>query len=353
MNQTGPSSGLEVIDLRSDTLTKPTTGMRAAIAAAEVGDDVFGEDPTVQRLEKRVAEILGKEAAMFVPSGSMSNQVAIRTHTQPGDEILVDETAHVALYEAGAPAALSGVMCHYLRGDRGRFTGADVRAAIRPANVHFPPTRLVVVENTSNRGGGSVWTLDQVRDVAQTARELGLRLHMDGARLWNACVATGVSEAEYAAEFDSVSVCFSKGLGAPVGSALAGSAGFIARARRFRKMFGGGMRQAGILAAAALYALEHHRSRLKEDHANAALLARGLAGLPGIHLDPATVETNIVIFDVAGDHAARFVERLETVGVRMLAVGPGRVRAVTHLHISEADIQEALERIRRVWPPQG
>lgn len=344
------SAASEIIDLRSDTLTQPTTGMRAAIAAAEVGDDVFGEDPTVQRLEKRVAEILGKEAAMFLPSGSMSNQVAIRTHTQPGDEILVDETAHVALYEAGAPAALSGVMCHYLGGDRGRFSGVEVRAAVRPANVHFPTTRLVVVENTSNRGGGSVWSIEQVRDVAQASRELGLRMHLDGARLWNASVATGVPEATYAAEFDSVSVCFSKGLGAPVGSALAGSAAFIARARRFRKMFGGGMRQAGILAAAALYALEHHRSRLKEDHANAALLARGLAGLPGIRLDPGTVETNIVIFEVADGRAARFVERLESVGVRMLAVGPGRVRAVTHLHIGEADIQEALGRIRRVWP---
>lgn len=331
------------IDLRSDTVTLPTPQMRRAMAEAAVGDDVFGEDPTVNELEAETAAVLGKEAALFVPSGTMANQIAVRTHTEHGDEIVVESSAHIYYYEAGAPAALSGVMCRYVTGRRGIFSGSDLEAVLRPANYHFPPTRLVCIENTHNRGGGSVWRLEHITDVARVAKQHGLRLHMDGARLWNAAVATGVPERDFAAPFDSVSVCFSKGLGAPVGSALAGSKEFIARARRFRKQFGGGMRQAGIIAAGALYALHNHRSRLAQDHANAKRLARGLSQLPGIVIDAESVETNIVFFRVTDVPAAQFVRELDNRGVRMLATGPDTIRAVTNLNVSEEDIAVALE----------
>ncbi len=337
-----------LIDLRSDTVTQPTPAMRRAMAEAEVGDDVFGDDPTVQRLEARVAELLGKEAALFVPSGTMANQLAVRVQTEPGDEILVEGEAHLYYYEAGAPAALSGVMCRCLPGRRGVFTAADLEAALRPGDVHFPPTRLVCVENTHNRGGGKLWPLDTLRAVAAGARRHGLRLHLDGARLWNASVASGVPECDYAALFDTVSVCFSKGLGAPVGSALAGPAELIARARRFRKMFGGGMRQVGILAAGALYALEHHRTRLAEDHARARRLAETLAALPGAALDPATVETNLVYFRVTRQPAAEVVAALAAEGVRVLASGPDTIRAVPHLNVTDAEFARALEVFCRV-----
>jgi len=336
------------VDLRSDTVTQPTPAMRRAIAQAEVGDDVFGDDPTVLRLEARVAGILGKEAALFVPSGTMANQLAVRVHTQPGDEILVEAQAHLYYYEAGAPAALSGVMCRCLPGQRGVFTAADIEAALRPADVHFPPTRLVCVENTHNRGGGKVWPLERLREVVACARRHGLALHLDGARLWNASVASGVPERDYAALFDTVSVCFSKGLGAPVGSALAGPRDLIERARRFRKMFGGGMRQAGILAAGALFALEHHRERLAEDHARARRLAEVLSELPGAAIDPASVETNLVYFRVTRQPAGEAVAALETGGVRLLASGPDTLRAVPNLNVSTADFARALEVFRRV-----
>lgn len=336
------------IDLRSDTVTLPTPAMRKAMAAAEVGDDVFSEDPTVIELEQRTAAVLGKEAAMFVPSGTMANQVALRSHTEHGDEVIVESTAHIYYYEGGAPAALSGVMCRCITGRRGIFTGADVEAALRPPNHHFAPTRLVCIENTHNRGGGSVWRLEQVQDVAAAARRHGLRLHMDGARLWNAAVATGVAEREFAEPFDSVNVCFSKGLGAPVGSALAGSREFIARARRFRKQFGGGMRQAGIIAAGALHALENHRRRLAEDHCNAKKLAQGLSRLPGIEIDVQAVETNIVMFRVIGRQALQVVQQLDSAGVRVLATGPDTIRAVTNLNVSTEEIDIALERFESV-----
>jgi len=336
------------VDLRSDTITQPTPAMREAMSRAEVGDDVFGDDPTVQRLEARVAEILGKEAAVYVPSGTMANQLAIRAHTEPGDEILVEANAHLNFYESGGPAALSGVMCRWLPGVRGIFTAADVEAALRPPDQHFPTTKLVCAENTHNRGGGSVWPLTHIHEVAATARKHHLRLHLDGARLWNASVASGILERDYAAPFDSVSVCFSKGLGAPVGSALAGSREFIQRARRFRKMFGGGMRQAGVIAAGALFALEHHRTRLAEDHANARALADGLARLPHVELDRATVETNIVLFKVKVASAAALAQELDRQGVRVLATGPGSIRAVTNLMVSKADIPVALETFAKV-----
>lgn len=330
------------IDLRSDTITRPTPAMREAMAAADVGDDVFGEDPTVAKLEARVAELLGKEAAMFTPSGTMANQLALRAHTEPGDEVILDGNAHVYYYEGGAPAALAGVTCRCLPGVRGVFTAADAEAVLRPADPHFPPTRLVCLENTHNRGGGKVWPQELVREIGALTRERGIRLHLDGARLWNAAVACGVAERELAEEFDSVAVCFSKGLGAPVGSALCGSGGFIRRARRFRKMFGGGMRQAGMLAAAALHALEHHRERLAEDHANARLLAEGLATLPGIGLDPDSVETNIVLARVTAVPADRLARELDAAGVRVFATGPDTIRAVTSLEVTPADIVQAL-----------
>jgi threonine aldolase len=336
------------IDLRSDTITQPTPAMREAMASAEVGDDVFGDDPTVARLEARVAEILGKEAAVFTPSGTMANQLALRANTEPGDEILVDANAHIYYYESGAPAALAGVMCRCLPGVRGIFTAADVEAALRPVDQHFAPTKLVCIENTHNRGGGSVWPMERIREVAEVSRARGLRLHLDGARLWNASVATGIPERDYAAPFDSVSVCFSKGLGAPVGSALCGTREFIQRARRFRKMYGGGMRQAGILAAGALHALEHHRARLAEDHANARALAEGLSRLHGLELDPSSVQTNLVFLRVKKVPAVTLVSDLGEAGVRVLAVGSDTIRAVTNLMVSSRQITAALEIFERI-----
>lgn len=338
----------EMIDLRSDTITKPTAEMRRAMANAEVGDDVHGDDPTVNALEKRIAEILGKEAAVYMPSGTMTNQVAIRTHTEPGDEILMDAGTHTYFYESGAPAALSGVMCRLLQGIRGIFTARDVEDALRPRTIHFPVTRLVCIENTHNKGGGSIWPVNLIAEIAETARSNKLQLHLDGARLWNASAATGIPESEYGYYFDSASVCFSKGLGAPVGSALAGSEEFIARARRFRKQFGGGMRQAGIIAAGALYALENHRARLTEDHANARTFAEGIHTVPGIDLDPSTVETNIVIFRVSGLSAAELAKRLKNAGVHVFATGKDTIRAVTHLDVSRNQIDEAVEIVRAV-----
>jgi len=331
-----------MIDLRSDTVTKPTPPMRQAMAQAEVGDDVFGDDPTVQALEAETAALLGKAAALYTASGTMANQLAVRGHTEPGDEVLVDADAHIYYYEAGGPAALSGVMCRCLEGQRGIFTGADVQGALRPVDPHFPRTRLVCVENTHNRGGGKVWLLEQIKEVEAAARKHGLQMHLDGARLWNASVATGIAERDYAAPFDTVSVCFSKGLGAPVGSALAGPRSFIERARRFRKMLGGGMRQAGIIAAGALYALRHHRARLAQDHANAKALALGLAALQGLEIEPAAVETNMVRFRVPAMPAQQFADRLKSRGVLVLAVGADTIRAVTHLMVSAEDIGEAV-----------
>ena len=344
----GATAGERPIDLRSDTVTLPTPGMRQAMADAEVGDDVLGEDPTVRRLEEQTASLLGKEAAVFVPSGTMANQIGLRVHTEPGDEVIVDGNAHIYYYEGGAPAALAGAQCRCLAGRRGIFTAADVEAVLRPADPHFAPTRLICLENTHNRGGGSVWPLERMAEIAALARRHGLRMHLDGARLWNASVASGVPEREYAAHFDTVSVCFSKGLGAPVGSALVGTRAGIERARRFRKQYGGGMRQAGSLAAGALYALDQQRARLVEDHANAKTLARGLAAYAGIELDPATVETNMVLFRVTEAPARVLAQQFDAAGVRMFATGLDTIRAVTNLNVSAADIGRALEIIRRV-----
>ena len=337
-----------MIDLRSDTITRPTAAMRQAIAEAEVGDAVHGDDPTLNALESRTAEVLGKEAAVYMPSGTMTNQVAIRTHTEPGDEMIVEQHAHTYLYEAGAPAALAGVSCRPLAGVCGVYSAADLRAALRPVDLHFARTKLVCVEQTSNRGGGKIWPLERIAEVAAAARAANLQLHMDGARLWNAAAATGIAEKEYAKHFDSVSVCFSKGLGAPVGSALAGTRAFVDRARRFVKQFGGGMRQAGIIAAGALFALENHRRRLVDDHANAKTLAEAIAQLPGVDLDAAEVETNIVYFRVTSRPAEQLVRELDDAGVMILALGPDLCRAVAHLDVSGEQIDEAIAAMGRV-----
>lgn len=336
------------VDLRSDTLTLPTPAMRKAMAEAEVGDDVFGEDPTVRLLEEETAAALGKPGAVFVPSGTMSNQLAIRSHCQSGDEMLVEAQAHIYYYEGGAPAALSGVMPRCLAGTRGVFTKEEVLGALRPPDPHFAPTRLVCLENTHNRGGGSIWPLEGLAAVCALAREKGLATHLDGARIWNATAATGVGEAVWASHFDSVSVCFSKGLGAPIGSALVGDLAFLQRARRFRKQFGGGMRQAGILAAGALHGLRHHRTRLVEDHENARRLAEGLAELRGVSLDLSTVRTNMVLFGVVGRAASDVVLAGKGAGVLVLATGPSSIRAVTHLGVDRAAIDRALELFRRI-----
>jgi threonine aldolase len=326
---------MHAIDLRSDTVTRPTAAMREAMARAEVGDDVYGEDPTVNRLQERVAALLGKEAALYVPSGTMANQIALWLHTRPGDEVLVGAGAHCMLFESGAGAALSGLMFHVL-GSSGLFDAAEVEAAIQPDNHHFAPTALVAVENTHNRAGGAIFPQRNILAIAEVARRRGLALHLDGARLFNAQVATGVAARELAAPFDTVSTCLSKGLGAPVGSLIAGSRPLIHRAHRRRKMLGGGMRQAGILAAAGLYALDHHVERLAEDHAHARAFAATLARAPGVKLDVSTVQTNIVIWDLAPEvplDAAAFVARAREHGLLVNAIAARRLRAVTHLDV--------------------
>ena len=333
---------MKAIDLRSDTVTRPGPAMRAAMAAAEVGDDVYGEDPTVNALQEAAARRVGKEAALFVPSGTMANQAAIRVLTAHGDLMLASEGAHVLRYESGAAAALSGVQIATI-GRAGVFDADDVRRALTPPDHHHPPCTLVAVENTHNTSGGRVFPWDVLREVAAFARERGLRLHLDGARLFNAEVASGIPAARWAEPFDTVSFCFSKGLGAPVGSVVCGTAATVERLHRVRKMLGGGMRQAGILAAAALHALEHNVARLAEDHANAARLARGLVEL-GLGVDPLP-ETNIVLF--GAPDRPDFAARLRESGVLVNSVSPGRFRAVTHLDVSSEDVDEALSRIRR------
>jgi threonine aldolase len=344
-----------IIDLRSDTVTKPTPDMRAAMTSAEVGDDVMHEDPTVNRLEARVAQLLGKEAALYVPSGTMSNQICVRVHTQPGDEMLCEEGCHIYYYEAGGPAVLSGVMCHTFRGDYGILDVSQLEGQVRPPNDHFVKTRLVTLENTHNRGGGRIFPLEKIRAIRSWSRENNLALHLDGARLWNAIVATGIPARTWAEQFDTVSVCFSKGLGAPVGSALAGPRDFVARARQIRKLFGGGMRQAGILAAAALYAVDNHVDRLADDHRNARVLAQAIADTPGLRLDPPDVHTNIVWIEVdpelggSRDVAAALKDR----GVLVSAATPTRIRAVTHLDVSAAMAERAADTIRRAVRKQA
>ena len=349
---------MPMIDLRSDTVTRPTAEMRAAMAGADVGDDVYGEDPTVNVLESRTAALLGMEQAVFMPTGTMTNQVGIRVHTEPGDLVMMDAEAHAILNEGGAAAAIAGVTTKQLQGAHGVFTGEDVLAALEPPHrfnpVQLRPTpRLVCVENTHNAGGGVVWSMDEIRDVTDAARGNGLALHLDGARLWHASAASGVPVSSFAEPFDTVSVCFSKGLGAPVGSALAGTAGLMRRARRFKQQLGGGFRQAGILAAAALHALDHHRERLAEDVEHARLFAEGIASIEAIRVDLGRVQSNIVRFEVTAISASDFADRCHEAGVHMLPNGELEMRAVTHLDVSREDVVRALEVIGRVVASQG
>ncbi len=339
-----------MIDLRSDTVTRPTEAMRAVMAAAEVGDDVFGDDPTVNALEARVAELLGTEDAVYVPSGTMANQIALRAQTTPGDRVVMEAEAHIWGHESGAPAALSGVTIVRIPGRLGTFTADQLRAAAPPPPKDLPPglydpVTMVTVENTHNEAGGTIWPLEDIAAVVSAAQDLGIVAHLDGARLWNAAAATGVPEAAYAEGFDTVTVCFSKGLGAPIGSAVAGAGATIDRARRFKKMYGGGFRQAGIIAAGALHALEHHRDRLVEDHANARRFAEAIAVTPSAHVDLDSVQTNIVFFSVPA--AQQVVDRAQSDGVAMLAVAPERIRAVFHLDVSSADTDRAVEVVTR------
>lgn len=336
------------IDLYSDVVTKPTPEMREYMSKAEVGDEKGGEDPTVNRLNEMVAELLGKEAAIFLPSGTMCNIIAVRSFCRPGDEILLDHTAHSLLFETGGPAALSGAMLHPIVGQRGIFTGHDVDEAVQPDDPHCPRTSLVWVEQTANIAGGTIWPLSTIQDVCAAARKHGLACHMDGARLMNAVVAMGTSAADYSAGFDSVWLDYSKGLGAPVGAGLAGSKAFIEEATRLKFQFGGAMRQAGIIAAGAIYALEHNIDRLAEDHANAELLCRGLCEIDGLTVEPA--ETNMVFFDVAGigTTSHEFNDALLSHGMRVSIIGRTRARAVTHLDVNREQIEEALEIIRNV-----
>ncbi len=338
---------MRLIDLRSDTVTRPSPGMRAAMAAAEVGDDVYGEDPTINRLETAIAALLGKEAAVFVPTGTMANQIALGAHLAPGEEVILDAGAHCLNYEAGALAALWGAQPMALSTPRGIFTAADVERAIRPANDHLPRTALVEMENTHNRGGGTVWPLGQMREVSELAKRRGLKVHLDGARLFNAQTASGVAAREFAACADTVSTCFSKGLGAPAGSALCGDAATIKRARKLRKRLGGAMRQSGVLAAAALYALENNVERLAEDHANARRLAEGLANVRGLTVDVRAVESNILFAGTAPGEAPGVLTRMREAGVLANAEA-ARIRLVTHLDVNAADIDEAVARIARV-----
>ncbi len=332
-----------IIDLRSDTVTRPSQAMRKAMATAAVGDDVYGEDPTVNRLQEKAAELLRKEAALFLPSGTMANQASLRTLTRPGDILLAGEGAHILRYESGAPAALAGIQVQTIGRD-GLFDGADVRAAIHPDEAHYAPTRAVAIENTHNASGGRVFPLDRLKDVVSAAQERGLALHLDGARLFNAVIATGTAASVWAEPFDTATFCLSKGLGAPVGSLVCGSAEAIRRVHRARKLLGGGMRQVGILAAAGLYALEHQVERLADDHANARRFADGLEKL-GFAVDPPP-ETNMVMFGV--DDTTGFLRAIRARDLWINPMREGQFRAVTHLDVSESDVDEALERIGEV-----
>ena len=335
------------IDLRSDTVTKPTAGMRQAIFEAEVGDDMSGEDPTVNRLEQFVCELLGKEAAVYNCSGTQSNQMAVRAHCQQGDELLIDETGHIVHYEAGGAAALSGVSARTLKGRDGLFDVSDLEGKVRPDNQHYCVTRLVCVENTTNHGGGRAWPLAQMNRIATWAHAHRLKVHVDGARLFNACLAQSYSARDFVQHADSVSLCFSKGLGCPMGSILVGDAATIYRARRARKLFGGALRQAGMMAAAAIYALEHHVERMTEDHANARAFAEAISNIEGVRIEPA-VESNLVFFHLAAEvgTSAQLSAKLFERGVKINPSGSQRLRVCTHLDVTRADLLHAAEAVR-------
>jgi len=337
------------VDLYSDTQSRPTPQMRRFMVQAEVGDEQRGEDPTVLQLCEKVSELLKKEDAIFLPSGTMCNEIAYRVHCEPGDEVIVDKTGHALHFESGGPAALAGVMTRPLDGDHGIFSAEQVNAAIRKPGRHDPASRLLSVENTSNMGGGTVWPIDRIHEVTAAAREAGLRCHLDGARLMNAVVASAIPAHEYAAPFDSAWICLTKGLGAPVGAVLAGSGAFIDRAWRFKHQFGGAMRQAGIIAAAGVYALENHVERLAEDHANARHFAELITKIPGIRVDLDSVQTNMIFFDTgdSGVSAPEVGERLLALGVRIGDLDDTVMRAVTHIDVDRAGVEEAASALRK------
>ena len=342
---------MRIIDLRSDTVTKPTEAMREAMARAEVGDDVYGEDPTVNRLQEMVAGLLGKKAALFVPSGTMANQLAIRIQTQPGQEVIAESKAHIVRYEQGAAGALAGVQLHWVTGDRGIMGPEHIEAAIRPKDQHSIQTALICLENTHNAGGGTIYPLSTIERIRAVASAHGVPMHLDGARLFNAVAATTLPPAAYAQHFETVSVCLSKGLGAPAGSLLlTNDPALIDKARRFRRMYGGALRQAGILAAAGIYALEHHIGRLKDDHDNAKRLARKLQQIPAVTINPQHVESNIIIFDIIGHRLcpSELVAALRREHVLINAVGGTSFRAVTHLDVSTRQIDAAADAFARI-----
>ena len=342
---------MNYIDLRSDTVTKPGPEMRRVMAEAEVGDDVFGDDPTINKLQEKVAAMLGKEAALFTPSGSMANTIAILAQTHGGDEVILEKESHTFNYEAAAACQFGGVQFHPLIGKRGILDANQIEEAIRPQDVHQPPTQLIVLENTHNRGGGKIYPLNKIQEIREVAVQHEIKMHLDGARLFNACVATNTDLKTYAQYFDSLMFCFSKGLGAPVGSIVVGTKEFITRAHRCRKMLGGGMRQVGILAAAALYALENNIARLADDHQNAKILAQGFAQIKGFQIDPQSVETNIVIVDVSesGYRVMEVVEKLKQNGVLVVPFGRTYIRAVTHLDVNRDQIIAALKIAQKLF----
>jgi threonine aldolase len=340
-----------MIDLRSDTVTKPTTAMREFMFTAEVGDDVFGEDPTVNRLQDMIAELVGKKSALYVPSGTQGNQICINVHTHPGQEVICDYNAHIFNYESGAPGLLSGVQLHPIHGQLGHPTLEQIREVLRPTDDHCPQTGLICLENTHNRAGGTIYPIEEIQKISAFAREQNLPLHLDGARLWNASVVTGITLAEYASYFDSVSLCFSKGLGAPVGSIICGDKQFIKHAHFYRKAYGGGMRQVGFQAAACLFAVENHFERLGSDHENARFLASILAELPGFTVDLNSVQTNIVIADVSGTgkSAEDIVNLLKSAGILSIPFSSTRIRFVTHLEITHQDIKACQSVLNRLF----
>ncbi len=333
------------IDFRSDTVTKPSPEMREVIFKADVGDDVFGDDPTLNLLQEKTAELFRKDAGLFVPSGTMSNQVALKTLSEPGWEIICERECHIVNYETGGPAVHSSLMINMLTTERGVMTAEEIEASVRPDNIHIPITKIVAIENTHNGHGGTIYPLEEILKIKKVADKHNLLMHLDGARLWNAHVATGIPLSDWVAPFDSVSVCFSKGLGAPIGSMILGSRKFIEKARRNRKLFGGAMRQVGIIAAAAIYALDNNMKRLADDHANARFLAGGLNNIKGLDIDMSRVQTNIIIADISktGKNPAEVASLLAENGVLSVPFGPTTIRFVTHLDVSREECEKAVD----------
>ena len=342
---------MNIIDLRSDTVTKPSAAMKQAMFNAPLGDDVFGDDPTVNKLQSETAMMLGKQAGLFVPSGTMGNQIALKTLTQPGDEVILDHESHIFRYEVAGAAVMSGLQFHTIHGPGGIMTAEQVREAIRPEDIHQPRTSVVCLENTHNRAGGVVYPLNEIKKISALCKRQKIKMHLDGARLWNASIASGIPLKEYSKYFDSVMVCFSKGLGCPAGSVLAGNKEFIERARRSRKMMGGGMRQAGILAGAGLYALKHNIKRMAEDHRRAQTLAKRISQISKIKIDLTSVQTNIVVFDIkqTGMRSEQAMKELARKGLWLVSFGPTRLRAVTHLDVDDKDIENAGSIVRKIF----